>query len=236
MADDKNASLVVPIFKIHTQPNEAKSKAAGRPIFDDLEIVEIRFGANKQTVAVFPAHEVSGWVDNSDGTREEQTYAMRYPDQYRKFKNNEAQTISGTPLSELPFLTQAKRYELKALNIHTAEALAALDGAPLKTLGMGGRELKNQAMAYLENAAGSADVTKMAGEIESLKETVRQLLAQQKPGQPEPTESTEYDGWSDADLKSYIEHETGSKPRGNPSHATLVGMVKELATGKEVAA
>ena len=65
---------------------------------------------------------------------------------------------AGTPLSELTFLSQGKRLELKALNIHTAEALASLDGGPLKMLGIGGREMKNQAAAYLAKAAGNADV------------------------------------------------------------------------------
>jgi hypothetical protein len=227
----ENKDLVVPTFKIHSSHNEAKSKLAGRPIYDDMEICEIRMAANKQTVAVFPAHEVAGWTDTADGSREEQTYAMRYPEQYKKFKGGEAQAMSGTPLEELPFLTQSKRLELKALNIYTAEALSMLDGAPLKMLGIGGREFKNQAVAYLENAAGSADTTKMAAEIESLKETVRQLTAQ--PSAPVAPVSA-FDEWADADLKDHIEQATGQRPRGNPSHATLVGMANSL--GEQAAA
>jgi hypothetical protein len=73
------------------------------------------------------------------------TYAEVYNEQYRKFKAGQQQTVSGTPLSEAPFLTEGKRRELRALNIHTVEQLAGLDGANLKTLGMGGREWKNQA-------------------------------------------------------------------------------------------
>ena len=229
MAD--NSDLVHATFKIFTTKNEAKSKEAGRPIFDDMEVCEIRMAANKQTVAVFPAHEVAGWVDSMDGTREEQTYAMKYAEQYKRFKAGEAQAMSGTPLEELPFLTQSKRMELKALNIYTAEALSMLDGQPLKMLGIGGRELKNQASAYLANAAGSADATKMAAEIEALKETVRQLTAvQPKPAAP----VSQFDDWDDVALKDHIEQVTGARPRGNPSKATLVRMAEELKS--EVAA
>lgn len=219
----ENKDLVYAQFKILSTKNEASSKTAGRPIFDDMEICEIRFSANKQTVGCFPAHEVSGWVEGEDG-RTEQTYAMRFPDQYKKFKAGEAQAMSGTPLEELPFLTQSKRLELKALNIYTAEALSMLDGQNLKLLGIGGRELKNQAVAYLENAAGSADVTKMASEIETLKETVRQLQAQRAP----VTETSSFEDWDDVALKDHIEAATGARPRGNPSHATLVGMANSL--------
>lgn len=229
MADNKD--LVFPQFKILTTRNDAKSKEMGRPIYDDLEVCEIRMAANKQTVAVFPAHEVSGWVDGEDGTRTEQTYAMRYPDQYKKFKAGEAQAMSGTPLEELPFLTQSKRMELKALNIYTAEALSMLDGQNLKLLGIGGRELKNQAIAYLENAAGSADVTKLASDNALLKDQIAELREQMAALQKQatlPAAASAFDDWADGDLKDHIEKATGSRPRGNPSHATLVGMANSL--------
>jgi hypothetical protein len=236
-----NSNLMVPRFLVHTVLNEGKSKEAGRPIYDEMEICEIRFAANKQTVAVFPAHEVWKVVETPDGMREPQTYAMRFPELYRKFKAGEAQAMSGTPLEELPFLTAGKRLELKALSIFTAETLAALDGGPLKQLGMQGRELKNQAQAYLDNAAGSADVTKLAAANESLKDQVRVLQEQfraiQAGAQAKTVPATEsaFDTWDDADIKAYIESETGSKPRGNPSHATLVGMADEIEQAKVAA-
>ncbi len=113
------------------------------------------------------------------------SYAEAYPEQYRKFKASEQQTVAGTPLSEAPFLTEGKRRELRALNIHSIEALAALDGQNLKTLGMGGRELKNQAVAYLEKAQGSADVTGMAAQIAKMQENIDLLMAENAPGAAE---------------------------------------------------
>ena len=50
------------------------------------------------------------------------------------------------------FLTEARRAELRAQNIYTIEALAAIDGLELKNLGMDGRDLKNKAMEYLEES------------------------------------------------------------------------------------
>src|SRR5262249_21372308 len=156
------------------------------PIFKDMECVEIRMAANKQTVAVFPAHDTWKW-DVIDGINQPITYAMRFPEQYKRFKANEAQAMSGTPLEELPFITQAKRSELKALSIHTAEALASLEGNPLKQLGMGGRELKNQAQAYLDRSTDSAAVTRLAAEVEQLKAA---LAGYQQAPQPQASETT----------------------------------------------
>lgn len=229
--DDK---LVVRFY--HGQKhNRGKSDKAGRPIYDDLEMCEISAPADKQRKFVTPAHATWKMVPGEWGPQK-LTYAMRFADQYKRFKADAAQIQSGTPLSELPFLTEAKRSELRALKIYTAEQLASLDGEPLKMLGMGGRELKNQAHAYIEAASGSADVAAMAAENAMLREQVRQMAGQsaQVAPAPEPEPEDEGEGLSSgleamdaAALKAFIKDKTGATPRGNPSHATLVAMARE---------
>lgn len=245
-----NSSLIVPRFFIHTTPNEAKSKAAGRPIFDEMEVCEVRMAANKQTVGVFPAHEVFKKVSRNDGTTEQLTYALVFNEQYQKFKANETQEMAGTPLSELTFLSQGKRLELKALNIHTAEALASLDGGPLKMLGIGGREMKNQAMAYLAKAAGNADVTALAAENVAMGEQMAEMQKQieeltalakskgkAKPAakaEPEPDEDEDddrrspFEEWDAEDIRNWIVSEGGEAPHHKAGHATLVKRADEL--------
>jgi hypothetical protein len=239
-----NADLIVPRFFVHTTPDKKATREKGRPMFKDMECVEVRMAANKQTVAVFPAHDTWKW-DDVNGVRQPITYAMRWPEQYKRFKANEAQAMSGTPLEELPFLTQAKRSELKALNIYTAEALASLDGQPLKLLGMGGRELKTQAEAYLARATDSAAVTRQAAEIESLKAQLA-ALTQQSPapaGTGAIPSASPFADMDDETLKEWLKDATGSRPRGNPSHETLVRMcdeanedIRKRKTGEEKAA
>lgn len=224
-----NENLVHVRFYVSTVQNESKSKTAGRPIFDEYEAVEIRFAANKQTVHVAPAHEVFKKERNfSTGDVKEITYAMAYNDQYLKFKAGEAQDQSGTPLSELPFLTASKRLELKALNIHTAEALAQLDGPPLKQLGMGGRDYKNQAQAYLDKAAGTADVASMAARIAELE---AKLAEKSETSEVADVSASPFKDWEADDIKNWIKEATGEAPRGNNiSHATLVKRADEINT------
>jgi len=257
MTSNNNQTTIV--FRVHTTHDITASQKAGRPIFADVEVCDIVFAGNTKTKATFPAHETE-----PNATRESikagggvVTYAMLYNDQYRAFKAGYAQPTSGTPLAEAPFLAEAKRRELKALNIHTVEALAGLDGNPLKQLGMGGRELKNQAQAYLDAAAGSADVTSLAAENSTLRQQMEDMRAQMAdliaynkgvtggvtghPADPNvpKTElerevaeaSTDFELWDDDKLKDYIAEHTGSRPRGNPSHNTLVAAAAELANG-----
>jgi hypothetical protein len=220
-----NDALVVPRFYIHTTKNDVKSREEGRPIFDDMEVVEVRFAGDRNKVSVFPAHAICGEAQDEDGNTHKITYAERWADQYKRFKAKSQQIAAGTPVDELPFLTQAKRSELKALSIYTAEALAALDGQPLKNLGQGGRDMKNQAQAYLDRAAGTADVVKMAAEIDDLRRTVAELQADKvNPG-------SQFASWSADQIKDWIEEKISERPRGNPSHATLVKRADEIAVG-----
>jgi len=230
------ADLIVPQFKTTTRKNEKKTAEAGRPIFDEFEVVEVRVSGDNLTRRVFPAHEVWSKRQNQYGDWEEVTYAQRWPEQYKRFKEGQTQTVSGTPLDELPFLSQAKRSELRALSIYTAEALAELDGNQLKTLGQGGRELKNQAQAYLDNATGSAAVTRMAKEIEELRAQIASM-GSDKPAAPatNPVEASAFNDMPDDELKQFIKEASGAAPRGTPSHETLVRMAIEAERQKEAA-
>jgi hypothetical protein len=224
--------LVVPVFKVIPIHNEGKSKTAGRPIYDDVEVVEIRFPGDRQRVGIFPALSFAGYHVNEHGYEESITYAEKYSDQYRRFKEKHQQIAEGTPVDELAFLTAGKRSELKALNILTAEALAALDGNQLKTLGMGGRQLKDQATAYLKAANGTAEVTKLAADNVSLQAQLaemREEVAQIREGAKARLSEHPLNEKTDEELKALIKEKTGQAPRGQPSHETLVRMAIEVS-------
>jgi hypothetical protein len=233
MAEANQKPQIVVSFNNHQEHNPAKSAAAGRPIFDDVEVCEIRFPGDLKCWAVFPAHEAE-----PNATREAGhviTYAEHYNEQYRKFKSMEQQTVAGTPLSECPFLTEGKRRELRALNIHTAEALASLDGSNLRMLGMGGREWKNQAAAFLAKAAGTADVTKMAAEIEQLKERLA-IAEGSNPAKPvlhesgEPEEKLKsIEECTDQELRDFIKEESGKVMPANTGREKLLARAMEIA-------
>lgn len=230
-----NKSLITPFFKSIAVHDEIASKREGRPIFRDEEFVEVRIAGDRNFAPCFPAHQM--WK-REEG--EEVSYAERWPDQYRRFKENQVQVAEGTPLEELPFLTNAKRAELKALKVYTAEALASLEGKNLKNLGMEGRKLKDQATAYLQNAAGSASVVALAEEIRLLKERLsqyeaggREEVVDQEPAEVEVEQDytdsqPSLESLSDDQLKQLIRDETGSGLRGQPSRETLLAKAAEL--------
>jgi hypothetical protein len=174
-------------FFIEPAQNIKKSEAEGRPIFDDSEFVRIKFVGDPKKELVAPAHdkfmrdrETGAWI----------SYAEAYSRHYEVFKTGQAALGEGTPIEELPFITAAKRAELKALNIHTAEGLAQLDGTNLQRLGMYGRDLKNKAQVYIDDAKAKAPVAHLAAENAALRERMEaleeMLKAQHEKAAPTP--------------------------------------------------
>ncbi|WP_353144714.1 hypothetical protein [Paracoccus sp. (in: a-proteobacteria)] len=209
-----NDALVVPFFKTVAIEDAIASKRSGRPIFKDQEVVEIRIAGDRNFAPTYPAKSMWKRIDG-----EERTYADRWPEAYARFKQGQEQVAHGTPLSELPFLTEARRQELRMLKVYTAEALASLDGKNLTSLGPHGREMKDSAAAYLERAQGLAQDIALKAEVEELKAKLAELEATKKP-EPDQDEREA--------LKAQIAEKTGARPRGNPSVETLRDMLAEL--------
>lgn len=209
--------------------NEAKSAAEGRPIYDDEDMCEIIAPADRQSKIVVPA--TAPWRNRVGLNGSEPiTYAERFSAQWQRYKAGQMQTVSGTPLSELPFMTEGQRASLRALNVVTAEQLATLEGENLKNIGMGGAALKEQAKAYIQKARGGADVAQLAATNAELKAQIAELekrvAAMPAPAAPAADAQTDPDA-----LKAEIKALGGSW-RGNPSAETLAGILAELRRQK----
>ena len=230
--DDK----LVAVFKHEPIKNDAKSRAEGRPVFDDREECEIRIPGSKNWSS-YPAAAFSHWHSNPySGELTPVTYAERFQQQYMQFKAKAEQTKSGTPLDHVPFLTAGKRAELRAQNIYTLEQLAAIDGMELKNLGQGGRELKNNAMEYIEQSKAGAPNLQMADELaaERAKNAVlAEDNAKLKALRAASAAETDFDEMTTDQLREYITTQTGQAPiGGNLNHKALKRLAVEAKPSK----
>lgn len=165
----------IPRFYLRAVQNEFRSHEEGRPIFEDLEYVEIIIPGNRGTV-----------VD----TLVKEEHRQRWPIAYARFKQGEAEVMEGTPIAEWPGVTRSQAEELKFLNIRTVEALANLDDHNLqRAVPMGGNALREKAKRYLLNAAGSAPAEALAAKVDdqaatiaALQQQVEALLAEKVKG------------------------------------------------------
>jgi hypothetical protein len=142
------------------------------------------------------------------------------------------QTKSGTPLTHVPFLTEARRAELRALNIYTAEALAHVDGQELKNLGSYGRDLKNKAIEFIAEAKLGAPTAEVLAELEALRarnqilEDDAKALADMSDKDGERTGGP-FDHMTPEMLRDFIKTNTGHAPHGSLNRKTLVRMANE---------
>ena len=149
------------VFYGGTRINEAKSQEAGRPVHDDVDLIKIIIPGQRDSVVAEATYD----------------YQQRFPRQWAQYKANKEQTGSGTPLSELTWLTAAQIADLKAMNVHTVEQLASISDAQAHSF-MGFHGLKQRAQTYLDASAGNAPLLKMQTELESRDAQIAELQAQ----------------------------------------------------------
>jgi hypothetical protein len=224
---------IVATFRNHAVKNDAATAKHGRLIYDDMEVCDIRF-AGSRAMSTFPAIALSHWsVDPETGDQVPVTYAERFQRQYQQFKSASNQTKSGTPLQYVPFLTEGKRAELRALNIYTVEALASIDGQELKNLGQYGRDLKNKALEFMQQGETHAPSTQLQAELDALKarnavlEEDSKALKSIADNQPATEAERQFENMDLDQLREFITTATGHAPHGSMTRKTLVRMAAE---------
>jgi hypothetical protein len=163
-------------FYVRAVQNNFKTSQEGRPIFDEVEFIRIIIPGDTKTI-----------ID----TKVNPEYRHRFADKYERFQKGLAQAQSGTPLEVWPQMTVGQVAELKAMHISTVEQLADLSDVLAQKI-MGSHQLRQKAQAFLEAAAGEAQNSKMAAELEkrdveiaALKEQMAQILkVKAKPDSP----------------------------------------------------
>jgi hypothetical protein len=159
-------SKLFAVFYQDTELDDQQSQEMGRPVHRNVDLVKIIVPGQKDSVVAKATFE----------------YQQRFPKQWAQYKQREEQVGTGTPLSELSFLTRAQVADLKAINVHTAEQLAGMNDSNSHSL-MGFHSIKERARNYIENAAGQAPLLKLQAQIDELaakNEELTSLINQQR--------------------------------------------------------
>jgi hypothetical protein len=236
MFNQKGDEVIVPLFKNLAIENKARSVAEGRPIYEDVEVVELRFPGSRN-YGVYPVNQMCGWYDDPEtGEQKPITYAERFRRQYRQFREHQQQTKAGTPLELVGFLSGARQAELKAQNIYTVEALAAIEGAELKNLGPGGRELKTKAAEYITTAKANAPDIEMKLQLEAMRAKMA-IMEEDNALLKHRTQMGEarFEAMDLDQLREFITTNTGHPPLGALNKKALIRLAMEVPQAKAVA-
>lgn len=166
-----DSRLVVEFFRkpVHM---EAKSREAGRAIYEEVDYLRIYTPGDKSSVIERPVNVLD---------------EQRFADRYSKWKAGQEQAIMGTPITVLPGMTPAKAEEYRYFKIFTVEQLAeAPDNVGQKFMSF--QQDKQRARAFMQVAANNAPIEKMNEElekrdaqIEEMRAMIEALQAQAKP-------------------------------------------------------
>lgn len=140
-----------------------RSEAEGRPVYENRTFVRII---------------VPGDATNIIETIATPQHIQDFPRQYERYKQGAAKVQEGTPLEMWPPINKAQVKEAKYFEIHTVEQLASISDGAMMKMGMGWRDLRNKAQAYLNAAKDGAVVAQQAAENKRLHEEIEALKAQ----------------------------------------------------------
>ncbi len=147
-------------FFTDTILDELATQTEGRQIFKDIDRIRYYFPGNPNNRPVFAANA------------EEQ---QKWPKEYAAFKAKSEVAVDGIPIEQWPLLTKSQVLELKALGFRTVEQVAGMNDLAVQRINPGGLRLKNNAAAYLDDAAAGALLAKTTADNDRL----NQRLAEQ---------------------------------------------------------
>lgn len=143
-----DATLLVK-FYLKSTPDAAKSAAEGRPMFKEVEYVDIKIPGSRTGGACRPARQKD---------------LERFPRHYAAFKNRIEEPNDGTPLAEWPAISRSQADELAFFNVKTVEQLAEMSDTNAGQF-MGMNALREKAKAWLAKAAEGAPALALAAVV-----------------------------------------------------------------------
>lgn len=180
-AHNPDAALVVKFYsKAVHQP--FKSEKAGRPIYEDVDYIQIFTPGNQLNIIDTPVRF---------------EHKKRFAQQWAMYESGKGTGMEmGTPVRQWPFLSSAQAEEFHGAKFFTVEQIANASDQQLQSMGMiGGMNpimVRERAKAFLGQAAQNAPIESQAQENAELKQQLaamqKQIEAMMKDGMQPPKE------------------------------------------------
>jgi hypothetical protein len=152
------------VFEQRAIEDRNASIAAGGLVMRDVDYVIVRQVGCKDTVE----KEAEGWLADIEKAAAQGTYpgewVRHFREKYAAFKAGQAEPELGLSVRQWPSLSKAQAENLIAAGVRTVEDVAVMNEPTMQRVGMGARELKGKAKAYVE----SRDQNKAAEQITAL--------------------------------------------------------------------
>lgn len=186
MINDVPLGTVLVKFYVKSEEMPFKTLQAGHMVRENFvwiqKIMNLGNGVLERRINDIVEYRDNKWVVKkfADGMLDEVTPISdirRYAREWNSFARGNAESIPGTPLEFLFKNDPSKVAAYKSFHIHTVEQLEACTDANLEQLGMGGRDDRNKAIAYLEHIRNTSKDVALNNKFEALESA---LIAKDK--------------------------------------------------------
>ena len=150
--------------RVRPDGTEEVVEGAGRPIYDEVEFIEVRVPGDKTNIVQRPVRP-----------EDKRQYAAAYA----AWKAGDKEQLTGTPLAVWPGATRAQVAELLHFGIRTVEQLAQLSDGNMQNVGPI-RALRQRAQDYLTAAEGMAPLETLRSQVAERDNRIQSLEAQVK--------------------------------------------------------
>jgi hypothetical protein len=162
----------------YTAPrNNFQSEKTGQPCFDKALMVDVITPGASESSPTFELEREYCKEAGIDATRSDK-YTL-YETQINAFKRGNGEgAIDGMPLKSWAQIDVAQVAALNARHIYTVEQLSAVSDGNLDKLGLGGRMLRDQALAYLNSREFGVPTAQLQASNSALQVENERLQAQ----------------------------------------------------------
>lgn len=167
-------------FYVNTIEDKVATLKEGRWMGKDIDMVEITppYSDGKSNVKF----KIQSWKDGLEkdaaSGRIPPEWVERYEAEYKAWTEGKELPLEGTPIKGWSVISPAKQEELIRIKVLTVESLSKINDEGLKRLGMGSLDLKNSAVAWLEQSKkgkNTLEITKLKKENSVLKGSITSL-------------------------------------------------------------
>jgi hypothetical protein len=177
-------------FKVMTEEDRAESIATGSYKTRDVDYVSIIPSGDRHLRV---DRKVDEWLEQVAQKVKAGTGNAQHLDYFRSaykiWKETQEVPLSGTPIKQWPALSPSQVTNILSANIRTVEDLACANEDTMGRIGMGGRALKEKAIAWLgaasntgkiaeENAAMKVQLTQLMSDMDDLRTSNKHLMNQ----------------------------------------------------------
>lgn len=146
-------------FYDHEVPNEFRSNAEGRPIFETKTYIRKTTPGDRLVIIERKASKED---------------FMRWPVEYKQYTSGNTMAIEGTPLEAWAQIARSQVMEFKALNIFTVEQFAVLPDAFGHNI-MGFQGLRQKAQSFLMAAKGQSEFDNLQTELKKRDDEISRM-------------------------------------------------------------